>query len=30
VVETEDLRDLAQGSTLVRVSDRYGWARPAR
>ncbi len=30
VVETEDLRELAQGSTLVRVSDRYGWARPAR
>jgi hypothetical protein len=30
VVETDDLHELAQGSVLVRVSDRYGWARPDR
>jgi hypothetical protein len=30
VVETEDLHELAQGSVLVRVSDRYGWVRPDR
>jgi hypothetical protein len=34
VVETEDLRELAEGHTLVRVegevSDRFGWVRPAR
>jgi hypothetical protein len=29
-VETEDLHELAQGSVLVRVSDRYGWVRPDR
>ena len=28
VVETDDLRELAQGHTLVRVSDRFGWVRP--
>jgi hypothetical protein len=30
VVEGEDLEALAAGLTLVRVNDRYGWARPAR
>jgi type III secretion system (T3SS) SseB-like protein len=33
VVETDDLRELAQGHTLVElegVSARYGWVRPAR
>jgi len=34
VVETDDLRELAQGHVLVRmggeVSARYGWVRPAR
>jgi type III secretion system (T3SS) SseB-like protein len=30
VVETEDLHELAQGSVLVRVSDRYAWVRPDR
>ena len=30
VVEGEDLRELAQGSVLVRVSGRYGWGTPAR
>ena len=29
-VESDDLRELAQGHRLVRVSDRYGWARPPR
>lgn len=29
VVEDADLRELAQGHTLVEVSGRYGWARPA-
>jgi len=29
-VETDDLRELAQGNRLVRVSDRYGWVTPAR
>ena len=34
VVETDDLRELAQGHVLVQVegqvSGRYGWARPGR
>ena len=30
VVETDDLRQLAQGSTLVEVSGRYGWVTPGR
>ena len=30
VVETDDLRELAQGSTLVEVSGRYGWVTPGR
>jgi hypothetical protein len=30
VVEGEDLTALAAGETLVRVNDRYGWARPGR
>lgn len=30
VVEGEDLAQLAEGATLVEVSGRYGWARPAR
>ena len=30
VVETDDLRELAAGSTLVRVSGGYGWVTPAR
>jgi hypothetical protein len=34
VVETDDLRELARGSLLVRVgaglSGRYGWATPSR
>jgi hypothetical protein len=29
-VETDDLRELAQGNRLVRFSDRYGWVTPAR
>ncbi len=29
VVEGEDLELLASGATLVEVSGRYGWARPA-
>jgi hypothetical protein len=29
VVEGEDLEMLASGATLVEVSGRYGWARPA-
>lgn len=29
-VESDDLRELAQGNRLVRVSDRYGWVTPAR
>jgi hypothetical protein len=29
-VETDDLRELALGSRLVRVSGRYGWVTPAR
>jgi hypothetical protein len=29
-VETEDLREMAQGHRLVRVNDRYGWVTPAR
>ena len=29
VVEGDDLAQLAAGSTLVEVSDRYGWATPA-
>ena len=28
VVESDDLRELAQGHTLARVSDRFGWVRP--
>jgi hypothetical protein len=28
VVETEDLRELAAGHVLARVSDRFGWVRP--
>ena len=28
VVETDDLRDLAQGHMLARVSGRFGWVRP--
>ena len=28
VIETPDLRELAQGHTLARVSDRFGWVRP--
>jgi hypothetical protein len=27
VVETEDLREIAQGHTLARVSDRFAWVR---
>jgi type III secretion system (T3SS) SseB-like protein len=30
VVETEDLRELAQGHVLVPVSDRYAWVTPGR
>ncbi len=30
VVETEDLRELAQGHVLARVSARYAWVTPAR
>ena len=30
VVETEDLQELAAGHVLVQVSDRFGWATPAR
>jgi len=30
VVETDDLRELARGHVLVRVSDRYAWVRPDR
>ncbi len=30
VVEEDDLRSLAAGHTLVEVSGRYGWVRPAR
>ncbi len=30
VVETDDLRELAQGSTLVEVSGRFGWVTPDR
>lgn len=30
VVEIDDLRELAAGHRLVRVSDRYGWATPDR
>lgn len=30
LVEAEDLAALADGHTLVRVSDRYGWATPGR
>ncbi len=30
VVEEDDLRSLAAGHTLVRVSDRYGWVTPGR
>ncbi len=30
VVEGEDLVQLAEGATLVEVSGRHGWARPAR
>ncbi|MGZ4469723.1 MAG: SseB family protein [Nocardioidaceae bacterium] len=30
VVEEDDLRALAEGYTLVEVSGRYGWARPAQ
>jgi hypothetical protein len=29
-VETDDLRELAQGHRLVRISGRYGWVRPPR
>ena len=29
VVEGDDLVQLAEGATLVQVSGRYGWARPA-
>jgi hypothetical protein len=29
VVEGDDLELLASGATLVEVSGRYGWARPA-
>jgi hypothetical protein len=29
VVESEDLELLASGATLVQISGRYGWARPA-
>jgi hypothetical protein len=28
VVETDDVRELAQGHRLVRVSDRFGWVTP--
>jgi hypothetical protein len=28
VVETDDLRELAQGHTLALVDDRFGWVRP--
>lgn len=30
VVEGDDLVQLAEGATLVEVSGRHGWARPAR
>jgi SseB protein N-terminal domain len=30
VVETADLRELAQGHVLAQVSDRYAWVRPGR
>jgi hypothetical protein len=30
VVEGDDLVQLAEGATLVEVSGRFGWARPAR
>jgi hypothetical protein len=30
VVETDDLRELAEGHTLVEVSGRYGWVTPGR
>jgi len=30
VVEAEDLRELAEGSVLVEVNGRYGWATPGR
>ena len=29
VIEEDDLRSLAEGCTLVEISGRYGWARPA-
>ena len=29
VVDGDDLVQLAEGATLVEVSDRHGWARPA-
>jgi hypothetical protein len=29
VVESDDLELLASGATLVEISGRYGWARPA-
>jgi hypothetical protein len=28
-VESDDLEQLASGATLVEISGRYGWARPA-
>jgi hypothetical protein len=30
VVDADDLRELAQGNVLVRVSGRYGWVTPGR
>jgi len=30
VVETDDLRELAAGHTLTKVSDGYAWVRPVR
>jgi hypothetical protein len=29
VIEEEDLRSLAEGCSLVEISGRYGWVRPA-
>jgi hypothetical protein len=30
VVDADDVRELAQGNVLVRLSGRYGWVTPGR